>query len=164
MQTGHLDEIALALGRMGWLLHSERTPVVFKFLARYPEIERFASQFRTCVSPDEKVWLYGWEDFSDDSDQGWRFLEQAICLQAAQGDAFWTSTIKAFWSSHLPFALSVRSGYSSLLIDTIGRISLSIAPEFESPILIADSIESFVELAQNELVTCTGDFADFIFK
>lgn len=164
MQTRHLEEIVVTLGLTGWLVHIDPSPVGFNFLTRYPEIARFAGQFRTCVSPDEKVLFYGWEDFADDSDQGWRFLEQAISFQAAEGDAVWTSMIKAFWSTHLPFALSVRSGYSSLLIDTNARIFLSIEPEFESPILIADSVESFVEIAQNELATGKGDFADFIFR
>jgi len=157
----NLNDVAKFMSSNGWHVKFEQSPEHFDFLEDFPHLVAFVENVRSCISPDEQVWLFGWEDFSDNSNEGWRFLELSISLPSAEGDHEWSSQIREFWAAHVPFAMSVRSGYSALLTDRSGRIYLSVEPEFEEPIVVAENFGSFLVAFRKQIGSGKGRLAEF---
>ena len=152
-----LLELVERLAQAGWRCDagSPRQPLAGRVL-EFPAICDFATRVRRCVAPGEQVWWLGSEDFLDESGEGWDFLEAQVALPSAEGDDAWTSAVRAFWSAHLPFALSVRGDYAYLAVDRAGRVWEGWAPELEAPSLVAESVEGFARLFTAQMEAGAG--------
>ena len=152
-----LVELFECLTGAGW--HGEAGPPQRPLPARvleFPGVAAFATHVRRCIAPGEQVWFLGSEDFLDDSGDGWDFLETQVSLPSSDGDADWAARVRAFWSAHLPFALSVRGDYAYLAVDRAGRVWEGCAPELEAPSLVAEGMDAFVRRFVAELEAGTG--------
>jgi hypothetical protein len=145
------------LKRAGWSCDAgpPAAPLAGRVLG-FAAVADFASRVRRCVAPGEQVWWLGSEQFLDDSGEGWDFLETQVALPSAAGDAAWSGQVRAFWSAHLPFALSVRGDYAYLAVDRDGRVWEGWAPELEAPTLVAESVDAFAARFAAELDAGTG--------
>ena len=152
-----LFELAERLAQAGWQCDAgpPRQPLTGRVL-EFPANLEFATRVRRCVAPGEQVWWLGSEDFLDDSGEGWDFFEAQVALPSAEGDAAWTSAVRAFWSAHLPFALSVRGDYAYLAVDRAGRVWEGRAPELEAPSLVAESLDAFARQLTAQMEAGTG--------
>jgi hypothetical protein len=129
--------------------------------------QSFLLGFSTCVSADETVWLFSADDYRREHGAepgfGWNFIER-LGLAASCGDVPWQSEISAFWSRHVPFALSVRGDYGFLAEAGDGRIVEGFCPDEHSVSVVAESFEAFLELAVKQLRERKGALHDLWFS
>lgn len=72
-----------------------------------------------------------------------------MSIESADGDSEILAEINAFWSDHLPFILSVHSGYAFYAIRTaverFGEVVEGCEPIFEEACVVAASFSDFLK-------------------
>jgi hypothetical protein len=122
---------------------------------RYPRIPEqlttFLGGLRVCEDAHGAAWFLCQADYEGASQSAFRWNEwEEISLKAAMDgkDVNWAAKIRAFWTGHFPFMLSVAGGYGYVAVrvgpDDFGRIVRGQAPEFEEVEIIADSFDQFL--------------------
>ena len=164
MQDAYVTEMCGLLLAQGWRIERSEVPsaALPSFLDLYPSARSFAAEVRSCVAPGEKVWFLGLSDYLDDSQNGWRFIEQEISIPSTEGDPAWRREVEEFWSRHLPVALHVADFYSYIAVDRQGAFFLGEEPDFESPELVASSPDNFVRRLAREVAEDAGQLRAFI--
>lgn len=147
----------------GWdiALNEERGSDIPKVLkGRYTNIpkewQEFAGNIRHMVSPDEKTWFLGAEDFEVQGDKAFLWNEwELMSLDAAGDDAEWKDGIAQFWSQHLPIVMSVNGGYTYYAISMAdGAVVRGAGPEFETCETVAQSFLVFMKnICQSDRIT-----------
>lgn len=161
MRAPSLIDLIEVFERHGWSIHVDPpTAPLSGHVLEFPPILAFAQQVRKCVAQDGQAWFLGSEDFLDHGGDGWNFLETQVSLASAVGDDAWTAEVEAFWSAHLPFALSTRGDYAYLAVDRSGRVWAGSAPELECPRPVAGCLEEFVVLFTSEAREGMGPLHD----
>ena len=109
------------------------------------EYKQFLSQTASCIKEDT-TWFLCFNDYRPQPKGSFRWNEfEHISLDAADGDEEWTRSIKDFWDSHLPFIMSVESGYAYYAFDiTDGSVVFGEEPEFEETTTAAESFDEFL--------------------
>lgn len=125
------------------------------------EFQVFIQSFKELSSEKEDAWFLSYSDYlasHEEGDFSWNEYEQ-LSLQTAEedGDAEEMAFLGEFWNSYLPFAYSIRNGYSYLAIGVSGvnegKIIYGREPMFEEYSVEADSFE---ELLDAFVLTLTG--------
>ncbi len=114
----------------------------------YPESwVRFIAIIKSMVRKDERAWFLCAEDYDIQGDKAWQWNEWELrSLEAAGDDAAWKEEIRQFWDGHLPFFLSLDSGYAYYAFSMEdGSVVYGAEPEFEECETVADSFEDFME-------------------
>lgn len=116
--------------------------------ARYKNIPKdwlkFMTQFSDITNDTDDMWFFTCENIFDG---GWSYNDfENMSLDAADGDEEWSSKIKEFWDNTLPIVMSVGGDYQyfAIKLDT-GKVVQGWEPEFEYPMVVADSFEDFLE-------------------
>ena len=80
-------------------------------------------------------------------EKAWQWNEwELFSLEAAGNDAAWKDGIRKFWDGHLPFFLSLESGYAYYAIFIKeGSIVYGSELEFEECQTVASSFEDFMK-------------------
>jgi hypothetical protein len=112
------------------------------------EIEEFASELETAVSSDATIWLLGAADFYGSSQSAYRWNDwEQMSLDAAEGNATLTTSIRFFWNNHFPIAISVKSGYAYFAVRKADfGVVCGEEPEFDETSPIASSFSEFINL------------------
>ena len=113
-----------ALRDVGWrIARLDRAAVLPPTIAeRYewapPMLLDFVAGISEATSPDEKAWLLSASDYAGTSQKAFAWNEwELIALSAAEDDESWKSEITQFWDQHLPFLMSLKSGYAYFAIE-----------------------------------------------
>lgn len=113
--------------------------------------QHFIQHFQKLTSPGEDSWFLSYSDYFSDTDEGFSWNEyEKLSIQSAEEeeDNDEKILITKFWDSHLPFAYSVRNGYSYLAIGVSGvnegKIIYGREPIFEDFSIEANSFEEFL--------------------
>ena len=148
--------IITQLREQGWTVEAHegqsfRLPAIIA--ARYPRLPaslaEFLSGLKQCVDSSQTTWFLCQCDYEGTSGSAFRWDEwEQLSLDAADGDAGFSSEIRAFWDSHFPFLFSVHSGYAYHAVctaaDHFGQVVEGYEPAFEEVVPVADSFESFI--------------------
>jgi len=126
---------------------------------RYPNLPKnymdFLSEFKTCVTQDEKSWFNTIDDFNGTTDSAFRWNEFEIMMLEVYEDeagkeirAEETGRVITFWDKHIPFIMSCKNFYSyfaiCLLADSYGQIVYGSEPEFEETETVANDFADFM--------------------
>ncbi len=153
-----LDEFLESVTLAGWVIEMrEPTPVDLSGIvhSRFPQLpddfRDFLVRVQKCVNPTNNAWFLCEENYLGSGEDVWRWNEwEIMSLSAASDDAEWQSEIRSFWATHMPIAMSVMGDYGYLAIayggERPGRIVQGFAPEFESPLNVANSYSELMEL------------------
>lgn len=123
--------------------------------------QAFIQSFKELSSRREDAWFLSYSDYLASNEEGgfsWNEYEQ-LSIQAAEedGDDEEIALLSEFWNSYLPFAYSIRNGYSYLAIGVSGinegKIIYGREPMFEEYSIEADSFE---ELLDSFVLTLTA--------
>ena len=123
--------------------------------------QAFIQSFKELSSRREDAWFLSYSDYLASNEEGgfsWNEYEQ-LSIQAAEedGDDEEIAFLSEFWNSYLPFAYSIRNGYSYLAIGVSGinegKIIYGREPMFEEYSIEADSFE---ELLDSFVLTLTS--------
>ena len=155
-----VTRVCTALRQQGWTVSGEdaaprQLPLCVSGRYHNPPAEwvEFLNCVRSCVSPGETTWFLCLDDFERQDEDSFRWNEwELISLQAAMDDqdTEWQSSIKAFWSNHLPICLSVKGGYGYYAIRlSDGAVVHGTEPEFEETWEAAPSFGQFLEMICN---------------
>jgi hypothetical protein len=148
-----MGEFIANLKSAGWQVEpaSLDAEIPKHLLARYgsfpAELVAFISSFSRCTDPTEQAWFVAARDLM--RDEPFRFNElELMSLSAAGSDEDWSAAIRAFWSGHFPFFLSVAGSYQyfalSLAGPTKGSVVYGAEPEFEECSIVAPSLTEFL--------------------
>ena len=161
-----------SLLQKGWLLKplaetqedypsAESNRVLALIKATPLNFQAFIQSFKELSSRREDAWFLSYSDYlacNEEDGFSWNEYEQ-LSIQAAEEDeddeeiAF----LSEFWNSYLPFAYSIRNGYSYLAIGVSGinkgKIIYGREPMFEEFSIEADSFE---ELLDSFVLTLTA--------
>ncbi len=143
------------LAEKGWRVNLTNTAFILpreireRYKALPVEVSDILSGISACISPDEKSWLLCMPDYHSESEAAFSWNEfEKESLQAAEGDDDWLNEIKAFWDTHFPVFISIRSGYEysaiSLDKESFGMIVSGREPEYEETTVIASSYSEFI--------------------
>ncbi|MCF0116183.1 MAG: SMI1/KNR4 family protein [Erysipelotrichaceae bacterium] len=114
----------------------------------------FLTMFKSITSADETTWFLCNDDYTDDSEDAFRWNEfEIMSIEAAGDDNIWKDEIVKWWTTKLPFILSVNNGYSYYAIDlenSNGTIVRGEEPEFEDTVVVANSFDDFICKLINE--------------
>jgi hypothetical protein len=130
------------------------------FIARYKEIPNaylgFLSVVKQCITPSEKTWFLGEDEYNNSSDIAFKWNElELLSLEAAMDDDTWKSGITAWWDHYLPIVMSVEGGYSFYAIDLTnekGAIVRGYEPEFEEVEKAANNLEEFFDFIMSNTI------------
>lgn len=139
---------------MGWHveLFQQRRQLPLPIVERYPWLPpdylELIEEAKLISSPDEKAWFLTVADFSGESDSAFAWNEwERQSLEAADGDEAWKRRIVAYWNSHCPILMSVKSGYAYFAIEQSSmRVVAGEAPEYEECSVLASSVRELVHL------------------
>jgi hypothetical protein len=150
--NSELANLADELSRRGWLVKPAvrqctlPTSVSLRYSWLPSEVVSFICQFESVVSPSDKAWLITCSELFNESDSEFAWNQWEIdSLAAAEGDAVWRQSIRAFWDSHCPILMSVKSGYAYVAIRSDLRIVVGEEPEFEETELLAETFGTFLK-------------------
>ena len=161
-----------SLLQKGWLLKplaetqedyssAESKRVLALIKATPLNFQTFIQSFKELSSRREDAWFLSYLDYLASNEEGgfsWNEYEQ-LSIQAAEedGDDEEIAFLSEFWNSYLPFAYSIRNGYSYLAIGVSGinkgKIIYGREPMFEEFSIEADSFE---ELLDSFVLTLTA--------
>ena len=161
-----------SLLQKGWLLKplaetqedypsAESNRVLALIKATPLNFQAFIQSFKELSSRREDAWFLSYSDYlASNEEEGfsWNEYEQ-LSIQAAEedGDDEEIAFLSEFWNSYLPFAYSIRNGYSYLAIGVSGinkgKIIYGREPMFEEFSIEADSFE---ELLDSFVLTLTA--------
>jgi hypothetical protein len=114
------------------------------------EFVEFISSFSLMANAEDNIWFLSIDEYYKENDgEGFAWNEFELqSLEYAEKDE--EVKIKNFWKHHLPFLMSVKSGYAYCAIVLDGEDSGSIVagnePEYEETTKIAGSLEEFFDL------------------
>lgn len=122
-------------------------PVKNRYTGYQESWMRFISIVKSLVRKDERAWFLCAEDYDIQGDKAWQWNEWELrSLEAAEDDTVWKKEIRQFWDNHLPFFLSLDSGYAYYAFSMEdGSIVYGMEPEFEECETVAESFEDFME-------------------
>ncbi|NDV94459.1 hypothetical protein D0T84_05925 [Dysgonomonas sp. 521] len=122
-----------------------------KRLAKTPqEFIDFICSFSETASPDETQWFLSYKDYQQeygkvDDAFVWNTFEMDSLMYA---DEDMKAEIQQFWEIFIPFYMSVNDYYSYIAIcvnnENYGKIYQGSEPEYETPVLIAENLSSFL--------------------
>ena len=104
----------------------------------------FIVNFTNIINSTGDVWFLTCENYLDEV---WNYDSfENIILEAAEGNEKWSAEIKSFWDNTFPIILSVGGDYQyfAIKIDS-GKVIQGYEPEFEDPLIVADSFNEFLE-------------------
>lgn len=111
------------------------------------EFEELVTSYFACSNQSDDVWFLSWADYAEKSDSSFSWNEFELQSLEAALDESQKNQVVAFWSKHVPFLVSVRSGYSyiAMSIDdsTFGRIVTGNEPEYEETVTLSNSLTDF---------------------
>lgn len=117
------------------------SPLFCEFITRFAEI----------VNADETKWFFCARDFKtpeNEDEFAWDEF-RTLSLEYADGNEE-RSQIEEFWREHLPFLMTVGTGYEYWALDlTDGKIVNGYEPIFEETTVAADSFGEFLEKIVN---------------
>jgi hypothetical protein len=148
-----MGEFIASLKSAGWQVApaANKAEIPESLLARYgvlpPELVAFMSSFSCCSDPSEQAWFVAAQDLIM-RNEAFRFDEfELMSLSAAGSDEDWSADVRAFWTRHFPFFLSVSGAYQyfALSLDgpTEGSVVYGAEPEFEEFSVVAPSLTEF---------------------
>jgi hypothetical protein len=151
--SDHVDVLLDALRARKWRIAVANSPIpvaealVKKYGPLPADYSVFLSRIATCVDPTETVWFLTCDEFLGRTDAAFKWNEFELqSLEAAAGDPLWTAEVRAFWSTHLPILISVKSGYAFMALKiTDGTVVLGREPDYEE---IEPVSGSFAELCR----------------
>jgi len=150
--NSELANLADELSRRGWLVKPavrQRTlPTIVS--SRYSwlpsEVVSLICKHESIASPSNKAWLITCSELFNESGSEFAWNQWEInSLTAAEGDVVWQQSIRAFWDSHFPILMSVKSGYAYVGIRSDLRIVVGEEPEFEETELLAETFGAFLK-------------------
>lgn len=110
--------------------------------------QNFIQNFQELISKGEDSWFLSYYDYINDSDFSWNEYEK-LSIQSTEEDDDEMLLLKKFWNTYLPFAYSVRNGYSYLAIGLSGtnkgKIIYGREPIFEDFSIEADSFDELLD-------------------
>jgi hypothetical protein len=150
---GGMSEFIANLKSAGWQVEpaAPDAEIPEHLLARYgsfpAELVAFISLFSRCTNPSETAWFVSARDLMQD--EPFRFDEfELMSLSAAGSDEDWSAAIRAFWTGHFPFFLSVAGSYQYFALSLAGQAKGSVVygaePEFEECSIVASSLTEFL--------------------
>lgn len=124
------------------------------FLQRYPRLPAdyldFLQSFARLETADETSWFNSVHDFNSSkpaSEFAWNEFELQS-LDACADDTEALQAVQNFWRAHLPFVISVRSGYAYFAIGVAqynwGQVFFGEEPEYEEAALVAGSFTDWI--------------------
>jgi hypothetical protein len=153
-KIGKWDEQVVALERRGFAVKRASSPLSLPRAVqkRYewvpPDLQRFTESHVEIVTPDERAWFVTEAEFAGRAASAFVWDEfERMSLSAANGDAALLATVKAFWTSHFPLMLSVKSGYAFFALER-GTMHVVVGEEseFEQVNVIANTFDEFLTL------------------
>ena len=155
-------DFLIRLEQSGWVIvpNSAKTPrlheiSVEKLKFAGGNFEKLITSYFSCSNLSDDVWFLSWADFSGESDSSFLWNEFEIQSLDAAMNELQRNQVTKFWSQHIPFLISVRSGYSYIAISieesTFGKIVLGNEPEYEETIMLSDSLEDFFKLCSDSI-------------
>lgn len=138
----------------GWRVErcARRQALPAELVRRYPwmpaDYRDFVEETKLASSADEKAWFLTARDFAGEPGPPFAWNEwERQSIEAAEGDEELERRVVAFWDSHLPILLSVKSGYAYFAME---QSSLSIVrgeePEYEETTPLAPSFAALLQL------------------
>ncbi len=115
---------------------------------RYPRLPseylQFLMSVSECTNPLANAWFLCESNFNGQSDYETHWDEwELFDIEACKADKREVEAIRAFWDTHIPIALSVKSDFAYLAIDLgddhFGEIVYGFAPFFLEPSAVAAS-------------------------
>ena len=144
----------------GWTFEPEYLNVD---LSEYPMLSKcsdndfcmFLNYVKKVETADSSAWFLCASDYetTDDTDGfSWNEFEK-ISLASAESDDE-KESIKKWWESHLPVAMSVKGEYTFLAIDIdTGNIVQGYEPDFEDTETVAENFEELIKMIISEEFT-----------
>jgi len=121
--------------------------------ARYPTlpgaVTGFLAGLDMCRNAADTSWFLTAGDYHAGSGAAfaWNAYEQMALADAEDPDQ--AAAINSFWDRHFPFMLAVHSDYDYLAVrlmtEGFGCVVHGAAPEWEEPMVIADSFEGLLD-------------------
>jgi hypothetical protein len=115
------------------------------------ELVSFLGSFASCADPADTSWFNSFDSVRDPGEFRYNEIE-LMCLEAAGDDESIAALIRAFWTDHFPFFLSVAGSYQYfayvLTGPAHGTVVYGYEPEFESPTAVAHSLSDFIAQLQ----------------
>jgi hypothetical protein len=152
-------EFLTALKKLNWLIDQnvQNLPRGYdfneiadgKFREAPNELRELVRSFTTCTNPQENIWLLSIVDYLGQSDSAfsWNEFERESLEVAGPNEI---TTIKNFWSAHLPFIMSVKNGYAYIAVALSGKNSGSVVignePEYENTSKLSSNLTEFFDL------------------
>ena len=166
MQNKPINLLIDALQEVNWnvtLKDSSKNELNEAFNLRYPKLPEDYSNFlcyvKSCSNTDDTAWFLCEDDYNGNANSAFAWNEFEVqSLEAAEDNSDLTKTIIKFWDQHLPFMLSVKSGYAFLGLrlseEGFGEIVSGREPEYEDVRKVCDS---FAELTQMIIAVVQGE-------
>lgn len=134
----------------GWTIECADTSMELpeEVTNRYKNIPKqwfeFIINFVDIVNSTDDMWFLTCENFLDDV---WSYNDfENMSLDAANKDEIWSTEIKEFWNNNFTIIMSVGGNYQYFAIElNSGKVVQGWEPEFESPIVVAESFVEFLE-------------------
>lgn len=152
MEKNDLTMFLAILEEKKWKIEYETEAITLPelFEKRYPKIpesyQSFLSKVKFCSNANETVWFNCISDFNGTSDSAftWNEFEKQSLESADDSDL--KKTIQSFWDDHIPFLISVKSGYAYLALNIqSGKIVFGEEPEYEETEEIYESFNQFIK-------------------
>lgn len=131
---------------------SEDNRVINLIKATPPDFQTFIQSFQELSGKGEDAWFISYSDYLSCNESGFSWNEyEKLSIQAAEenGDDEEKAFLTKFWNSYLPFAYSLKNGYSYLAIgvsgENKGKIIYGQEPVFEDFSIEADSFEELLD-------------------
>ena len=110
----------------------------------------FICSYSQLINKDETTWFLSYKDYiksDDDTDFSWNDFEQQS-IECADDDNDLLHEINNYWTTHIPFIISVDGEYQYIAIGTgknnLGKIFHGIEPEYEDSTCIANNLSEFL--------------------
>ena len=143
--------------KKGWTIEQAETLMKLpeEVTTRYRNIPKqwleFVNNFADITNSTNDMWFLTCENFLDSV---WEYNDfENMSLEAADGDEEWSREIKAFWDNTFPIIMSIGGDYQyfAIKLDS-GEVVQGWEPEFEYPLVVAESFVEFLEkLINNEI-------------
>lgn len=153
----HRSDYLQRLRQQGWAVTErpgQKLRLPPEVAARHPNVPRSLAEFlgglAACVDATQTAWFLCEADYAGTAGAAFRWDEwELMSLDAACGDPLLIAEVRGFWDAHLPFLLSVRSGYEYYAVrtaaDGFGRVVAGREPEFEEASVVTESFEHFLD-------------------
>jgi hypothetical protein len=126
-------------------------------LARYnipDEYKTFLENIKTCTNSEENIWFLCIDDYSEKSEDAFRWNEfEIISLEAAGNDVELINEIKNYWNKHLPIIFNVKGQYEYYAINVENKkIVYGYEPEFEESEIVANNFGELLDKIVNNKI------------